>query len=51
LGIIVWLDGQNVEITGFRPAEEAAIVYTQYSRREHNTTIPFSLKISTGTKE
>jgi len=45
LDITVWFDGENVEIAGFMPTEEVAIVYTQFSPREHNTTIPFSLKI------
>jgi hypothetical protein len=29
--IKVWLDGENVEITGFMPMEEDAIVHTQSS--------------------
>jgi len=29
MGITVWLDGENVEITGFIPTEESAIVTTQ----------------------
>jgi hypothetical protein len=31
MGIKVWLDGENVEITGFVPMEEGAIVHTQSS--------------------
>ncbi|MFC1861538.1 hypothetical protein ACFLYL_04640 [Chloroflexota bacterium] len=29
MGIKVWLDGENVEITGFIPTEEGALVTTQ----------------------
>ena len=46
LGITVWLDGKNVEVTGTIDPE-SVIVHTPSSVREHNTPIPFSLKIST----
>ena len=32
MGIKVWLDGENVEITGFIPAETMCIMHTQSSR-------------------
>jgi hypothetical protein len=45
LGITVYLDGENVELTG---TLDPSIVLTPSEVREHNTPIPFSLKISTG---
>ena len=33
MGIKVWLDGEDVEITGFIPSEEVAIVHTSSQRR------------------
>ena len=46
LNIKVWLDGENVEITGVLPTEDVAIVHTQSCLHEHNTPIfPFSLRM------
>jgi hypothetical protein len=46
LNIKVWLDGENVEITGVLPTEDVAIVHTQSCLREHNTPLfPFALRV------
>jgi len=46
LNIKVWLDGENVEITGVLPTEDVAIVHTQSCLHEHNTPIfPFALRV------
>ena len=48
LGITVYLDDQIVEITGIIEPKLKLDIVNQSSRRlEHNTLIPFSLKIST----
>jgi hypothetical protein len=46
LGITVYLHAENVEVTG---TIDPGIVLTPLSMREHNTTIPFSLKTSAKT--
>ncbi len=45
LGITIYLDGESVEVTG---TIDLGIVLTPLLMHEHNTPIPFSLKISTG---
>jgi len=46
LNIKVWLDGENVEITGVLPTEDVSIVHTQSCLHEHNTPIfPFALRV------
>jgi hypothetical protein len=47
MGIKVWLDDENLEITGFIPIEKIAIATTLYSSRSHHPTMPFRLKIKT----
>jgi site-specific DNA recombinase len=42
--IKVWLDDENMEITGFIPTEKVVIATTLYSSHGHNTNIPFSFK-------
>jgi len=51
LNITVWLDGQNIEITGVLPVAENAIVTTQSSRLGHNHRIlfPFRIEVNTPT--
>ncbi len=49
LNIKVWLDSENVEITGVLPVEDVAIVHTQSCLYEHNTPIfPFALRLEAG---
>ncbi|MGA9695696.1 MAG: hypothetical protein WBQ62_04720, partial [Dehalococcoidales bacterium] len=45
MDITVWLDGESVDVTGILNPNIGCIVPTPSSRREHNTTIPFNLKI------
>ncbi len=47
LNIKVWLDGENVEITGVLPTEDVAIVHTQSWLHVHNNTqlLPFSIRV------
>lgn len=46
LGITVWLDGENIEVTGIiETKKDVCIETTTSSERGHNTIIPFSLKI------
>lgn len=47
LGITVWIDGDNVDITGIiEPEKAVCIATTTLYRSSHNPTLPFSLKIS-----
>ena len=47
LGIKVWLDGYNVEITGVLPITDDVIVTTQTRWHGHNAkqAFPFSLPV------
>jgi hypothetical protein len=48
LGITVWLDGDDVEITGFVDAEYEGIATKSSSLHEHNNILPFSFKVGAG---
>jgi len=46
LNIKVWLDGENVEITGVLPTEDVAIVHTQSCLHRHNTpSLAFRVRV------
>jgi hypothetical protein len=49
LGIKVWLEGENIEITGTIPVENSDIVTTSSSRYGHNSDILFTFKIGVNT--
>jgi hypothetical protein len=52
LGITVYLDGENVEVTGVIELEDKALRCSNHLDDMCNVApIPFSFKISTGTKE
>ncbi len=49
LGITVWLDGENVEVTGVIEPELAGVtLHTQSCSLEQRYTIPFSFKVAAG---
>ena len=49
LGIRVWLDGENVNVTRtIEPELQVCIAHTSSEGHVHNNTLPFSLKITTG---
>jgi hypothetical protein len=47
LSIKVWLDGDQVEVTGVIPVEDAAIAITQSQEhsRNNNILLPFRLRL------
>jgi hypothetical protein len=46
LNIKVWLDGENVEITGVLPTEDVSIVHTQSCLHRHNTpSLAFRVRV------
>jgi hypothetical protein len=44
LGIMIWLDGEAVEVTGIISPENAVVSTTPSPEHSHNNRVPFSFK-------